>query len=355
MSFSLGENLKFTVKGASHSEYIEVEAEGFPKGFSVDMDELYAFLKRRQGGNSPFATPRKEADIPEFISGMDGNVLNGETFKARFKNGNVRKNDYDNVKYVPRPSHADYVSFVKYDGKLDMSGGGFFSGRMTLPVCLIGGILKQILAKEGINIGTHVYSIGDIKDREFDPVSEEIEPVIEGGIGVLDASSGEEMIKLLTKVHEDLDSIGAVIECKVTGVYTGIGDPIYDSLESTISYAMFGIPAVKGIEFGKGFDITKMRGSEANDPFVIEDGRVRCETNNSGGIQGGISNGMPIVFRVAVKPTPSIGKPQKSVDLMTLEEVDLEIKGRHDCCIALRVLPCVEAMCAIALYNEINR
>ena len=282
---------------------------------------------------------------------MENNTLTGEELVARFINSNVKKSDYGNLKVIPRPSHADYVAYVKYKGKMDMSGGGFFSGRMTLPLCFAGAICKQILEEKGIKINAHISSIGGIDDDRYDPVSESAEKCSESELPVLSKDAGDKMLKLLKEVSADGDSIGGSVECKITGVPVGLGDPIYDSIESTISFGMFGIPAIKGIEFGQGFGVLHQRGSKSNDQFCIENGRIRCKTNNSGGIQGGISNGMPIIFNVAVKPTPSISKPQQSVDLKTMEEVPLTIKGRHDACIVPRVVPCVEAMCALVMLD----
>lgn len=351
MSFSLGKNIVMTVEGASHSEYIEVRISGLPKGFEINRFEIEELLHARQGGGNFYSTPRKEADEPVYLSGIEGNILTGEELRVRFINGNVKKKDYDNLKVVPRPSHADYVAYMKYEGKMDMSGGGFFSGRMTLPMCFAGAICKQILEEKGILIGAHVSSVGDILDDRYDPVEDMLEENVEEGLPVLNPEAGEQMLSIMKEAFFEGDSIGGTIECKVVGLPVGVGDPIYDSLESSISYGMFGIPAIKGIEFGRGFDISKTRGSQSNDPFCLENGKVRCKTNNSGGIQGGLSNGMPVIFRVAVKPTPSISKPQKSVDLKAMEETTIEIKGRHDSCIVPRAVPCVEAMCALVLCD----
>lgn len=351
MSFSLGNKIQMTVEGASHSEYIEVRIEGLPKGFKVDEGRILEFLRRRQGGGSFYTTPRKEADEPVVVSGMENSIITGNELVVRFMNSNVRKTDYSNLKVIPRPSHADYVAYVKYEGKMDMSGGGFFSGRMTLPLCYVGAICKQILEEKGINIAAHISSIGGIGDERYSFVTDNIEPYSDSELPVLSKECGDKMIELLKEVAADEDSVGGSVECKVTGIPAGIGDPIYDSLESMISYGMFGIPAIKGIEFGEGFKVLSDRGSTSNDQFCIKDGKIRCVTNNSGGIQGGISNGMPIIFNVAIKPTPSIGKQQQSVDIETMEEVPLVIKGRHDACIVPRVVPCVEAMCALTLLN----
>ncbi len=357
MSFTLGKEVKITVSGASHSEKIEVKIEGLPAGESIDIGKVNAFLKRRQGGNAVYTTARKEKDEPVITSGIkeqDGNaVLTGETLTAHFVNENARSGDYKKMRTVPRPSHADYVAYVKYGGELNMAGGGFFSGRMTLPMCFAGAVCMQILKKRGIQIRAHILSVGDVDDEKFDPVSDEMEDYAAHTLPVLSAKAGDQMTALMESVSRDGDSVGGKIECKVTGIPAGVGDPIYDSVESALSYGMFGIPAIKGIEFGEGFGVCRNRGSVSNDGFCIKDGKVSCITNNSGGIQGGITNGMPLIFSVAVKPTPSIYKKQRSVDLETMQECELQIEGRHDSCIVPRVVPCVEAMTALVLADMI--
>ncbi len=355
MSFTLGNSIRMTVRGASHSESIDVTIEGLPKGKAVDLEAIGAFLKRRQGGNASYTTARREKDEPVIISGLEKtggqDVLTGEPLVAKFVNENVRSGDYKKMRTVPRPSHADYVAYVKYKGQLDMSGGGFFSGRMTLPMCFAGAVCMQILEESGIRIQAHILSVGGIKDDPFDPVSEGSTKLADHKLPVLSAKAGDDMISLMESVSRDGDSVGGCIECKVTGMPAGFGDPIYTSVESVISHGMFGIPAIKGIEFGEGFGVCTDLGSKSNDGFCIKDGKVSCITNNSGGIQGGITNGMPIIFRVAVKPTPSIYKPQRSVNLETMEECELQIEGRHDSCIVPRVVPCVEAMTAVMLMD----
>lgn len=352
MSFELGRKIKLNVTGASHSEKITVSLSGIPKGKQLDMYRVQVLLDRRAGGQGIYTTPRKEADTPVNISGIDENgVTTGEEIKAEFINSNQRSKDYGNLKKIPRPSHADFAAYSKFGLDFDLSGGSFFSGRMTLPMCFAGEIARQLLEEEGILIGAHISSIGDICDDSFDPVEECLEYVPTEGLPVLNADSGKQMEELMSEIALDGDSIGGTIECKVTGLPVGLGDPIYDSVESAISYGMFGIPAVKGIEFGRGFDITRLKGSEVNDPFAIKDGKVVTLTNNSGGIQGGLTNGMPLLFKVAIKPTASIGKEQKSVNLETMEETTITVKGRHDSCIVVRAVPCVEAMCALILYD----
>ena len=351
MSFTLGNKLKITVSGASHSESIDVAIEGLPAGLRIDMDEVNAFLKRRQGGNARYTTARKEKDEPLVECGIEDGVLTGGELRAKFVNTNAKSSDYKKMRTVPRPSHADYTAYVKYKGELNMAGGGFFSGRMTLPMCFAGALCSQVLRQQGIKIRAHILSVGDISDEAFDPVSDSAAELADHVLPVVSASAGDKMVSLMESVSADGDSVGGCIECKVTGVPAGLGDPIYDSVESVISYGMFGIPAIKGIEFGEGFGVCSDHGSTCNDPFIIKDGKVSCATNNSGGIQGGITNGMPLIFRVAVKPTPSIYKPQRSVDLEKMEECELQIEGRHDSCIVPRVVPCVEAMTALMLLD----
>lgn len=354
MAFELGRKIKLEVTGASHAEKITVRLSGIPQGVAVDMARVQAVLDRRAGGKGAYTTPRKEADTPVNITGIENGITTGEPIYAEFINANKKSADYSNLTLVPRPSHADFAAYSKYGYDFDMSGGSFFSGRMTLPMCFAGAIASEILEKKGIKIGAHMLSVGDVYDDYYDSLNDDIPDYSDGNLPVISKTASNKMEALMTQVAKDGDSIGGVIECKVTGLKPGVGNPIYESIESVISYGMFGIPAVKGIEFGKGFDISKMRGSEANDPFAVRDGKVTTLSNNSGGIQGGLSNGMPLIFRVAIKPTPSISKEQKSVDLKTMTDTTITIKGRHDSCIVVRAVPCVEAMCALMLYDIIS-
>ncbi len=355
MSFLLGNNIRMTVSGASHSESIGVTVEGLPAGERIDLDKVNAFLKRRQGGNASYTTARKEKDEPIVSEGLSDGVLTGGPLVAKFINANARSGDYKKMRSIPRPSHADYVAYAKYGRDIDMSGGGFFSGRMTLPMCFAGAVCMQILEDRGIKITAHILSVGYVKDEPFEPVAIGNGRLAEHVLPVINAKAGDEMVALMESVSREGDSVGGCIECAVTGIPAGVGDPIYDSVESVISYGMFGIPAIKGIEFGEGFGVCSDLGSRSNDGFCIKDGKVACITNNSGGIQGGITNGMPVIFRVAVKPTPSIYKPQRSVNLETMEECELVIEGRHDSCIVPRVVPCVEAMTALTLLDLMER
>ncbi|MCR5502712.1 MAG: chorismate synthase [Lachnospiraceae bacterium] len=355
MSFTIGEKIRVTVFGQSHADAVGVVIDGLPAGEEIDTDRINSFLKRRAGGQASYTTARKESDEPRILAGLSGGRLCGAPLTAVFENANKRPADYGNLRSIPRPSHADYTAFLKYNGKADMSGGGHFSARLTLPMCFAGAVMIQLLERRGIDIGAHILRIGEESDRSYDPVSNLPEKNAEGSVPVLDPEAGKRMTALMEKTASEGDSVGGIVECKVTGFPAGIGDPIYDSLESRISHGIFGIPAVKGIEFGIGFLAAQSLGSRINDSFVIREGKVLCETNNSGGIQGGISNGMPILFRTAFKPTPSIYKEQRSVDLETMKEVPLKIEGRHDSCIVPRAVPCVEAMCAIILYDELMK
>ena len=348
MGSSYGENIRLTIFGQSHSRSIGMTVEGIPAGIKIDMDELQKFLNRRAPGRNRLSTPRKEADKPEFVSGLVDDVTCGAPICAVINNTNTRSQDYSKLKTVPRPGHADYTAEVKYGGYQDYAGGGHFSGRLTAPLCIAGGICKQILASEGIEILTRISSIGDISDN-----GELAKKLDEKEFPVADDAQGELMMNRILEVKEKGDSIGGTIECCVLGLPAGLGDPMFDGMENRISRAVFGIPAVKGIEFGAGFGASYMTGSGNNDPFYVEDGIVRTKTNNCGGILGGITNGMPLTFKVAVKPTPSIAMEQDSVNLKTMENEKLVVEGRHDPCIVPRAVACVEAAAALAIYDAV--
>ena len=357
MYSEFGRNIKVGVQGGSHEEYVSATANGIPRGITFDKDKLNAFIKRRQGGNLPFTTPRKEDDEPVFVSGLDEHgVTNGEPLEVRIYNKNVRSGDYKGFTDTPRPSHADYTAPLRFGDNIDMRGGGHFSARLTAPLCVIGGILKQALEEKGVKIGTHLYSVGSTYDEPFsltDVTADDFDKVLSSDFPTLSEEKAEEMKKELEAVAKDADSLGGVVECTVIGFDAGYGDPLYYGVENVISSAMFGLGGVRGIEFGLGFAASKMRGSEHNDPFTVKDGRVVTKTNNSGGVQGGITNGMPIVFRVAFKPTASIGMRQNTVSLSEMTDTEIAIKGRHDPCIAIRALPCVEALTAIVVAEMI--
>ena len=346
MSNTFGRNLSVTIFGQSHAPAIGVTIDGFPAGFAIDMDALSAFLRRRAPGNSALSTPRKEADLPEFLCGLVGNTTCGAPLTAIIRNTNTRSQDYAALQAVPRPGHADYTANIRYGGHQDVSGGGHFSGRLTAPLCIAGGICLQFLEKHGVYVQARIVSIGGIEDTAaFDaPVRHKPFPVVTDAVG-------EQMQAAILAAKAEGDSLGGMIECRVNGVPAGLGAPMFDGMENRIAQIVFGIPAVKGIEFGAGFAAARMRGSENNDAFRIRDGAVLTETNHCGGILGGITNAMPIVFRAAVKPTPSIARTQKSVDLSAMEQTTLEIHGRHDPCIVPRAVPCMEAAAAIAVLD----
>lgn len=352
MTSKFGENLRLSIFGTSHGPEIGMTLEGIPAGLPVDLEKLQAFLDRRAPGRNEWSSPRKEADIPHFLSGISGGFTDGETIHAVIYNQNVRKSDYNDLKYIPRPGHADYGAWMKYGLDFDMSGGGPFSGRMTAPLCIAGGLCKQWLEQRGIRIGAHIAWISDIDDNRFDPVSPALDAV-QADFPVLNRICGQQMQEAIAEAKKKGDSLGGIIECAVIGLPAGIGGPMFDGVEGKIAQIVYGIPAVKGVDFGLGFASMYHPGSTVNDAFSVMDGRAVTQTNHCGGILGGITNGMPVLFQVAIKPTPSIAKPQKSVNLKTMEEVTIEIKGRHDPCIVPRAVPVVEAAAAIAIFDLI--
>ena len=352
MSSTYGEHLKLSVFGQSHGPAVGMTLDGIPAGLPVDAEKLQRFLNQRAPGQNALATPRKEPDVPEFLSGIVDGYTCGAPIAAVITNTDKRTGDYENLKDVPRPGHADYTADVKYGGFQDAAGGGHFSGRLTAPICIAGGLCKQWLEEMGIHIGAHIDFLGGITDTAFDPLDPEIRYVKES-FPVLSVAASQAMRKRIEEVRQLHDSIGGEIECAVTGIPAGLGEPMFGGVESRIAQIVYGIPAVKSLEFGAGKSVAYSLGSNMNDAFCISEGQIRTESNHCGGILGGITNGMPIIFRVAIKPTPSIGKLQKSVNLRTMEEVQLEISGRHDPCIVPRAVPVVEAAAAIAIYDLI--
>ncbi len=336
--------------GQSHSSAIGVVIDGLPAGKAVDMDALKAFMARRAPGGK-FATARKEADEFEILSGIANGCTCGAPFAAQIRNKDARPGDYSAYRDTPRPGHADYTAQIKYNGFQDPTGGGHFSGRLTAPVCIAGGIMKQLLENEGIRLAAHIYSIADIKDKRFDPVAPEIDGITEGPLPTICPDAAEKMAIRIDAAREAQDSVGGIIECAITGLPVGLGDPMFDGMENRIAQAAFAIPAVKGIEFGAGFESATLTGSENNDAFEYSDGTVRTKTNNAGGILGGITNGMPLIFRVAIKPTPSIAKEQDTIDITQNTDTKISVHGRHDPCILSRAVPCIEAIAAIAIYD----
>lgn len=353
MSSEFGNLLKISVFGQSHGKAIGVVVDGLPAGEAIDLEELDRFLDRRRTGKNRLSTARKESDVPVFLSGLENGVTCGAPLCAVIENSDQHSSDYRELRDKPRPGHADYTAFVKWGGQADMRGGGHFSGRLTAPLCIAGGIARQILARRGVYVGAHLWSVGTERDTPFPlrPTRELFEAVAAKPFPVLDDQAGERMQALILEARQNLDSVGGVIECAATGMPAGLGDPMFGGVENRLAAALFGIPAVKGVEFGDGFASARAHGSENNDPFAEEDGRVVTETNHAGGILGGITNGMPIVLRTAVKPTASISRPQRTVSLSAGENTDLVIHGRHDPCIAHRAVPVVEAVTAAVLLD----
>jgi chorismate synthase len=342
--------------GQSHSPAIGVTVDGLPAGIPVDLEELQKFLNRRAPGHHAWATPRKEADRPEFLSGLKNGYTCGAPLTAIIRNTNTRSVDYAEIQDLPRPSHADYTARIKYGGYEDGDGGGHFSGRLTAPYCIAGGIILQYLKRQGIEIGAHLASIATVHDQPFDPVGvnkNQLHVVRERDFPILNPEMEAPMREAIEQARQEGDSVGGVIECAAVGVPAGLGDPMFDGLENRIARLVFAIPAVRGIEFGTGFEAAAMRGSAHNDSFYMDEGQVHTKTNHHGGILGGISSGMPILFRCAIKPTPSIARPQDTVRLSQMENAHLAVRGRHDPCIAPRAVPVVEAAMAIALGDAL--
>ncbi len=345
MSNTYGNALKLSIFGQSHGPAIGMTLEGLPAGFAPNMEALQAFLNRRAPGQGAHTTSRKEADIPEFLSGMVNGKTCGAPICAVIPNTNTRSGDYDIMTQIPRPSHADYPAFVKYGTAHDGRGGGKFSGRLTAPLCIAGGLCLQLLEQKGIRIGAQILKIGKAENPRFDPLHPHIPSA--------NAVPTEAMLREIAEAKAEKDSVGGIIECAVTGLPAGLGEPMFDGLENRLAQILFAIPAVKGVDFGSGFDCAHMRGSEHNDPYYVnQTGEIRTRTNHAGGILGGISTAMPLILRVAVKPTPSIARPQESVTYDGKKET-LEIHGRHDPCIVPRAVPCVEAAVAVAILDMI--
>lgn len=354
MLFPYGNNIKLYIEGGSHDEKIEMLLKGFPAGLKIDEEFLSAFMARRAPGQNAWSTKRKEADKPVFLSGIKNGITTGEDIKAVIYNSNQHSSDYSTVGRIPRPSHADYTAIIKYGKDVDLRGGGHYSGRLTALMCIAGALSIQFLKQKGIDIFAHIYSIGSVNDKPFDAVTADGKEALAGSLfPVLDIKSGEEMKNVIEKARESCDSVGGVIECAVVGLPVGLGEHMFRGAEGIIASMMFSIPAVKGIEFGNGFGCARLFGSENNDPFYYDGDTVKTKTNNAGGILGGMTNGMPLIFRAAVKPTPSIGLEQDTVDLIDKKNIKHTIKGRHDPCIVPRAVPVVEAATAIAILDMI--
>ena len=354
MSSTYGEKLKLSIFGQSHGPAIGMTLDGIPAGLKVDIEKLNAFLARRAPGQGAYSTTRKEADKPEFLAGIVNGYTCGAPLAAVIHNTNTRSGDYANLFDQPRPGHADYTAQVKYHGFQDVAGGGHFSGRLTAPLCIAGGLCKQWLEEKGIHIGAHIVSIGNVQDKPafFNWVMPQLKDICED-FPVLSPDAASEMQAAIAMAKSDGDSLGGIVECAVTGLPAGLGEPMFEGLESKIAQIVFGIPAVKGVDFGAGFAGAYMKGSQHNDAFAVENGKIVTLTNNAGGILGGITNGMPLIFQAAIKPTPSIAKLQQSISMTEMKETELVVSGRHDPCIVPRAVPVIEAAAAIAIFDAI--
>ena len=356
MRANFGEHFKLTIFGESHGPAIGVVVDGLPAGARLDEAYIAGQMARRAPGGDPTATARKEADAVRILSGAMNGRATGAPLCAMIENTNTRSGDYASMAARMRPGHADYAGYVKYRGMNDPRGGGHFSGRLTAPICALGGILKEELEKRGIFIGAHIESIGSALDYRFDPIKvnrSDFEDILSHSLPVLDEKAGERMAQVIDGARMQQDSVGGVIECAAVGIPVGVGEHIFCGMESRISSAVFSVPAVKGIEFGAGFASTDMYGSENNDTFYYDGDTVRTRSNNCGGILGGMTDGMPLIFRCAIKPTPSIGLEQDTIDLSTKQNTRISIEGRHDPCIVPRAVPVIEAMCSIAVFDAL--
>lgn len=354
MNNTFGRSAALTIFGESHGVSIGAVLDGLPAGEAIDWDAVRTEMARRAPGRNAMSTARSEADAFEVQSGFFNGYTTGTPLCAVIRNGDHRSKDYDQLRHIMRPGHADYSGKIRYGGYNDFRGGGHFSGRLTAPLVFAGAVASQILKRRGVAVGAHILQIGSVRDAPFHPLGEDealFESLKQETLPVLDKTKQSEMEGEIMAAKGDLDSVGGVIECMITGLPAGLGNPFFDSVESALSHMMFSVPAVKGIEFGDGFALASMRGSGANDAFYYDGAVVRTKTNRNGGINGGITNGMPVLFRVAVKPTPSISRQQETIDTDTQENCTLEIKGRHDPCIVQRAVPVVEAAASWAILD----
>jgi len=354
MSGMWGNKLKISIFGESHGTAIGITIDGLPSGFEIDMDEVLKEMARRAPGKSKLSTARKESDTPEILSGFFEGKTTGTPLCAIIRNSDHHSKDYGKLKDFMRPGHGDYPGNIRYAGFNDYRGGGHFSGRITAPLVFAGAVSKQILEEKGISIGAHIKNIGNVQDISFSDieVTEELLNNIKcNELPLLNDEKESDMREEVSKARGELDSVGGSIECTVIGIKAGFGNPFFDSVESSIAHLMFSVPAVKGIEFGKGFEMCKLKGSECNDEYYYDGDEIKTYTNNNGGITGGITNGMPILFKVGIKPTPSIAKKQRTIDIFEKKNTELEIKGRHDPCIVQRAVPVIECATAIAILD----
>lgn len=350
MSSVIGDKIKLSIFGESHGEAIGCVVDGLPAGIKIDMNAVYKDMQRRAPGKDKTATPRLEKDIPHILSGMLDNVTTGAPLAMVIENTNTKSGDYSNLMTVPRPSHSDYPAYVKYGGNNDIRGGGHFSGRLTAPLVFAGSVAKQILSQMGVTIGAHIKQIGSVCDAVSDLNKTDkslLDTLSSSTFSLIDETKEQAMRDEIEKARLSLDSVGGIIECFAVGLPVGLGGNMFDTVEGKLASILFGVPAVKGVEFGIGFGFADKRASEVNDQYEIKNGRVATLSNNNGGVLGGMTDGAPLSVSVAIKPTPSIAKKQKSVNLLTMENAELEIHGRHDPCIVVRAVPVIE--CAVAL------
>ena len=353
MSNSLGNSYRVQIFGQSHSPMIGAVIEGIPAGVIPDMDFISAFMARRAPGGA-LSTARRETDAPRIVSGLnDRDETCGAPLCALIQNADARSRDYDSLRDVPRPGHADYTAAVKFAGHNDIRGGGQFSGRLTAPLCFAGALAMQLLKAKGIGIRARVRSVAGIDDAPIDLCHPPMEGLCEGPLPCVDADAARRMAAAIEAARSDGDSVGGIVECWASGLPAGLGEPMFDGVENRVAKALFGIPAVRGVEFGLGFAAAGMRGSTHNDPFRVESGQIVTDGNRHGGVLGGITSGMPLVVRAAFKPTPSIAKAQHSVSLSRNEDESLVIQGRHDPCIVPRAVPVVEAVVACVVMDMV--
>ena len=352
---TFGQTIGLTIFGESHGASIGAVLDGLPAGMAIDWEAVRQEMARRAPGKNKLSTTRSEKDAFEIQSGFFNGHTTGTPLCAMIRNGDQHSRDYDQLRHIMRPGHADYSGKIRYGGFNDYRGGGHFSGRLTAPLVFAGAVASQMLASKGVVIGSHILRVADVTDASFSPLGESAETLQAlkaETLPVLDKEKAVKMEERIVAAKNDLDSVGGVIECMVTGLPAGLGDPFFDSVESCLSHMMFSVPAIKGIEFGDGFSLTGLRGSQANDAFYYDqEGVVKTKTNHNGGINGGITNGMPLVFRLAVKPTSSISQTQDTIDTDTQENCQLVIKGRHDPCIVQRAVPVIEAAAAWAILD----
>lgn len=350
MKNTFGTSLSVTLFGESHGNSIGAVLDGMPAGVAVDTD----FLNRQTELRKPkgkISTKRHEADEVCIVSGVFEGKTTGTPICVVIKNGDTKSKDYEKTKNLLRPSHADYTAHIKYNGYEDYRGGGHFSGRITAPLVAVGAIVIDALKQKGVEIGTHIKKIADVSDRDFNNFDEDFKKIQNNPFAVLDSEKAKLMTELIETAAAEGDSIGGILQTAVTGLPAGVGEPWFDTVESVLAHALFSVPAVKGVEFGRGFEFADLKGSEANDEWRINDGEISTVTNNNGGINGGITNGMPIVINTVIKPTPSIAKEQNTVDIEKNENSKLIINGRHDPCIVHRAAVVVSSVTAIALCD----